>query len=115
MSMITEVVSLLTAVSNVYVGSLPTTPDNVVAIRPSGGYSRSLSGTYVEEPTFQALIRHTSYATGEALCTTVKTALHGKTTTKLLMVQQQGDVLYLGRDGNDRHEWSMNFRCYYKQ
>jgi hypothetical protein len=114
MSVITEVETLLTTQSNVYIGNLPATPDNVICVRLTGGSPRSLSGTYVEEPSFQIMIRNSVYATGEALCTTVKGLLHGQTTTKLLMVQQQGDILYLGRDENNRHEWSLNFRAYYR-
>ena len=113
--MTSDIRTLLTSIPNVYIGSIPTTPDNSVCIYNSGGYSRSLSGTFVEEPTFQIRVRNTSYATGEALCNTIKDLLHGQTTTKLLMIEQQGDILGLGRDESNRAEWSMNFRCYYRR
>lgn len=115
MSVISEAETLLTSVSNLYIGNLPATPDNAVSIRNSGGYPRSLSGSFVEEPTFQVRIRNASYVTGLALCETIAGLLHGKTTTKLLMIEQQSDILDLGRDENDRNEWTINFRCYYRK
>lgn len=114
MSMLSQVETLLTSVSNLYIGNLPSTPDNAVSIRNSGGYPRSLSGSFVGEPTFQVRVRNTSYATGLALCETIAAALHGKTTAKLLMIEQQSDILDLGRDESSRNEWTINFRCYYR-
>ena len=115
MALTSDIKTLLSTVSNVYIGSMPTTPDNAVCIYNTGGFSRSLSGTEVEEPTFQVRVRNTVYATGETLCNTVKDLLHGATSTKLLMIEQQGDILDLGRDESNRSEWSINFRCYYRR
>ena len=120
MSLLTDVKALMTGVSSVYLGSMPDksdhTVDNAVAIYNTGGYARSLSGTYVEEPTFMIKVRNTSYATGETLCNTIKVLLHGKTSTKLLMIEQQGDINDLGVDSTKlRHEWTLNFRCYYRR
>jgi len=124
MGFLTDVKTLITGVSNVYIGSMPSTPDNAVAIYASGGYPRDLSGTEVEEPTFQVKVRNTSYATGETLCDTIKDLLHGQhdktigtggTARKILLIQQQGDVLNLGRDENNRQMWSINFRAYYRR
>jgi hypothetical protein len=115
MALTSDVKTLLSTVSNVYIGSMPATPDNSVCIYNTGGYSRSLSGTEVEEPTFQVKVRNTSYATGETLCNTIKDLLHGATSTKILMCEQQGDILDLGRDESNRQEWTINFRCYYRR
>lgn len=115
MSLLTDVKALLTTVSNVYRGNYPSTPDQVVTLYNTGGYARSLSGTELEEPTFQVRVRAATYDAGITLCETVKDLLHGHSTTKLLMIEQQGDILDLGRDENDRPEWSMNFRCYYRR
>lgn len=115
MSLTSDLEGKLSGVSNLYVGDLPTTPDNVVGIFLSGGYPRDLTGNYVGEPTFQIRVRNTSYSTGETLCDTIKDALHGvHNSGNFLLIQQQGDTLDLGRDANDRHEWSINFRCLYK-
>lgn len=116
MSLVADIENLLTGVSNIYIGSLPATPDNVVGIFNTGGYARSMSGSEVEEPTFQVRVRNTSYATGEALCCSIKDALHGVAGNgKFLMIQQQGDIMDLGVDENARHEWSINFRAYYRR
>jgi len=115
MSLTADIRTLLTTVSNVYIGSMPATPDNAVCIYNTGGYARSLSGTFLEEPTFQIKVRNTSYSTGETLCNTIKDLLHGKTSTKILMIEQQGDILDIGRDANSRPEFTMNFRVYYRR
>lgn len=115
MSLTTEIKSLLTTMSNLYIGSMPTTPDNCVSIYNTGGYDRSMSGTEVEEPTFMIKVRNTSYATGEALCNTIKDLLHAQSTTKVLMIQQQGDTQDIGRDESNRQEFTINFRCYLRR
>ena len=114
MSVITEVESLLTTVSNLYSGDMPATPDNCVCIYNTGGYRKSLSGTEVEEPTFMVKVRHTSYDTGLALCNTIIGLLHGSKTTKMLMIEAQSGILDLGKDESNRFEWSINFRSYYR-
>lgn len=115
MSLTTEISTILSTVSNVFIGNLPATPDNVVGIFNSGGYLRGLTESKLEEPTFQIRVRNISYAAGEAMCNTVKDLLHGNGTTKVLKIYQQGDILPLGRDQNNRSEFSINFRCYYKR
>ncbi|MFA5432298.1 MAG: minor capsid protein [Candidatus Paceibacterota bacterium] len=115
MSLTTEIATLLTSQTSVYIGSIPATPDNIVAIFLTGGFPRDMSGTLVEEPTFQIRVRNASAATGETVCNTVKDLLHGKSSAAVLMIQQQGDILSLGRDEKNRSEWSMNFRCYYRR
>jgi hypothetical protein len=114
-SVSSEIRGLLTTIPNVTGGDLPDTPDNSVAVYRAGGYARSASGTFVGEATVQVKVRNTSYAAGEALCDTIADLLHCKSTTKLLGVYQQGDILDLGRDAKGRPEWTLNFRCYYRK
>lgn len=117
MSLVSDIETLLIAggVSNIYLGNQPTTPDATVTVAATGGYNRSLSGSYLEEPTFQIRVRSASYAAGVTVCETVKDTLHGASTDKLLIIQQMGDVQDLGRDENGRPEWTLNFRTYYKR
>jgi hypothetical protein len=114
-SLSTEIKSLLSTVSGLYIGDMPKTPDNAVAIYNTGGYKRDLTGTYVEEPTFMIHVRNSSYAAGEIVCSTVMDLLHGHTTTKLMMIENESGPMDLGRDENNRPKWSMNFRCYYRK
>ena len=120
MGLLADVKSLMTGVSNVYLGSMPNSPANSVSIYPTGGNPRSLSGTMVEEPTFKIKVRNTNYATGETLCNTIKDLLHGVNNqtgngNTVLLIEQQGDVLSLGRDENNRHEWAIEFRMLYRR
>ena len=116
MSLTTEVKSLLTAtVSNIFIGSMPATPDAAVCVYATGGYPRSLSGTELEELTFQIKARNLSYASAETICNTINDLLNGASTTKVLMIQNQSGILDLGRDESNRTEMSMNFRCYYRR
>jgi Bacteriophage minor capsid protein len=117
MSMLTEVETILTgaAVLDIYISSTPNSPDNVVVLYNTGGYPRSLTGSFVEERTFQVKVRHTNYALGEIICNICKDSLHGFSSDSIMMIEQQGDLLDLGRDEQDRQLWSMNFRTYYKR
>lgn len=115
MSVLNEVESLLPTVADLSKGSMPATPDNTVCLYSTGGSPRSLSGTFVEEPTFQVRVRNISYEAGEALCETIAGLLHGKSTDNLLLIQQQSGILPLGRDQNNRAEFTINFRCYYRK
>jgi len=113
MSLTTEIKSLLTSVDNVYIGNMPDSPDNSVCIYRTGGFPRSLTASALEEPTFQIKVRNSSYVIGETLCDTIKDLLNGSNTEKVLMIQQMGDTLNIGRDKSNRQEWTINFRCYY--
>ena len=108
-----ELKTLLTTVTNLYIGSMPDSPDNAVCLYVTGGYPRSLADSKFEEPTFQIKTRNTSYATGLALCDTIKDLLHGATTSKIPVIVQQSDILNIGRDEKNRQEFTINFRCYY--
>lgn len=115
-----DVKTFLTSVDNVYLGSMPDTPDNAVCIYATGGYPRDLSGNMVEEPTVMLKVRNTSYATGEALCDTINDLLHGQNnktvnTNDILLIAAQGGVNDIGRDIKNRQEFTMNFRLYYRR
>ena len=115
MSLTTEISTMLSTISNVFIGSMPTTPDNSVCIYNTGGFPRGLTESKLECPTFQIRVRNTSYPTGAAQCDTIKDLLHGKSTTKILAIFQMGDVLDVGRDSNNRPEFTINFQVYYKR
>jgi hypothetical protein len=112
--MLSKIKTLIAGVATANIGSMPTTPDNAVCIYPTGGYSRDLSGSLYREPTFMIKVRNTDYATGYALCDSIQDTLHGKVDSNFLLIAQEGDIQFLGRDSANREEWTLNFRCYYK-
>ena len=104
-------------IGNIYLGSMPDEPANAITVYPTGGYPRDLSGDMVEEPTFMIKIRNTNYETGKTLCNLAKDLLHGQnnvvlgsgtTARTVLLIEQQSDVLNLGRDEKNRQLWSIN-------
>ena len=115
MSLLTEIKTLLSGVSNVKIGTMPDTPDNSVALYNTGGYTRDLSGSMIRQPTFMVKVRNADYASGETVCSTIANTLHGvHGTGNFLLIAQEGDIQDLGRDESNRQEWTLNFRCYYK-
>lgn len=95
---------------------LEPTPAQMVAVIPSGG----LDGEQVVEldyPSVQVLVRGSS-AAGSALETqvaAVNAALHlysGTVNGRVYVnIARKGDVLWLGRDQNQRPMYSLNFGC----
>lgn len=114
MSMLTEIKTLLSTISNVSIGDMPATPDNCVCIYPTGGLARGLVGDKTKQPTFMIIVRNAVYATGFTQCETINGLLQSKSTGNFLLIAQEGDINGLGKDDLNRHEWSMNYRTYYK-
>lgn len=115
MSMIAEIESILT-VQNLYIGSMPKTPDSAVAIYNTGGFPRELTDSEMEINTFQVKVRSATYDAGQTVCELVKDQLHGYSDDEhLLLIQQMGGTMDLGRDENNRPLFSLNFRAFYKK
>ena len=116
MSMEDEVKTIINSLGTVYISFTPSSPDNCITITPSGGYPRGFTESKLSYPTFQIKVRAAanSYATGRALCDTIKNTLHGYKGGKFLIIRQQGDVLSLGKDSSNRSEWSINFNTDYR-
>jgi hypothetical protein len=103
----------------IYLAALPTTPDECMAIARYGG-SESDSRLPYDEPSMQVRVRGTAAdaRTGEQQAQDVYDALHGLGSRELaggtwlqLAIGVNGGPAYIGRDGNGRHEWTVNFRC----
>lgn len=91
--------------------------DNLVAVYDTGGL---LPDPYLptKEPTFQIMIRNTSYATGKSKLDAVRTALHQQQNVQLVpngtffyFILAQSEGGHLGRDESGRDLFSINFRC----
>ena len=96
-------------------GFIPSTKAQQIAIVPSGGFQQYTQRAPIERPTFQILVRGASTgSTGlEAKVQGVVDALNffdGSLLSRVYVdIQRQGDVLYLGRDEEERPVYSINF------
>lgn len=93
---------------------LEPTPDRVVAVMPSGGQQGDGS-VQIDYPSVQVLVRG-SITESSGLETTVQAVnatLHlfdGPVNGRgYVNITRQGDVHFLGRDGNQRPTYSLNF------
>ena len=109
--------ALGTIATNIFVGSLPPTPDNCIAVINTGGVAPSID-IPDKTPTFQVIIRNTNYETGETTLSSVRTALHqfmndtlvtGQTYVYSIFAVAEGG--HIGRDDQGRDEFSINFQC----
>lgn len=120
MSLLVDMKSIITAVNaNMFLGDLPDTPDNCVALYQTGGQDSVHSlGASVDEthetPTFQVRIRNTSYASANTQAESIKDLLDGKVNTTInsnvyISIFMQGDINSLGRDDRNRINLTVNF------
>lgn len=124
MSLLVDIASLLTAESNIYYGDLPDTPDNVIALYPTGGFdSFHTLGTQApshENPTLQIRLRDSSYANGISRAEAIKDVLDGKTSTTInsnnyISIFMIGDINQLARDSWNRANFTLNFQIKVKR
>jgi hypothetical protein len=111
----------LTAGTDLFKSRLTESPNNQVVIYNTGGLEpdRYLP---TADPTFQVLVRNTSYATGQSLVNDIVEALHQKTNIELVEGSKYFYYIFLmyepehiGRDDKGRHEFSINFVCKYRR
>jgi len=111
----------LTAGTDLFKSRLTESPNNQVVIYNTGGLEpdRYLP---TADPTFQVLVRNTSYATGQSLVNDIVEALHQKTNVELVEGSKYFYYIFLmyepehiGRDDKGRHEFSINFVCKYRR
>ncbi|GAA0638258.1 hypothetical protein GCM10010174_70140 [Kutzneria viridogrisea] len=108
-----------TAGGTIYLTNLPQAPDAALAVARYG-LAEPDSRLHYDEPGIQVRIRDAAadVTVGEARAQAVWDALHGLGLRTLaggtwlqLAIAQQGSPNYMGRDGNGRHEWTVNLRC----
>jgi hypothetical protein len=118
----TDIKTLLTSItSNVFIDYLPDTPDDLIAIFSDGGmqpeYTFGNGNVAMHKPALNILCRSTLRSTVVTYMGSIKTALSGKTNQSLngttyKAIIQDGDIINLGRDQNDRIQQSLKFRLY---
>lgn len=93
---------------------LEPTPDRIVAVMPSGG-QQGEGSVQIDYPSVQVLVRGTiTESSGlETMVQAVNSTLHlydGVVNGRAYVnITRQGDVHFLGRDGNQRPLYSLNF------
>ena len=96
---------------------LPESPDNCIAVIETGGNEPD---HYIptKKPTFQVMIRNTSYTTGRTALDNIRSAFealvnstvaNGSTYFYYILANAEGG--HLGRDEAGRDLFSINFRC----
>lgn len=102
---------------NVFVGELPTTPDEVVAVVGTGGPEADTRHGY-DTAAVQVVARGTPHdrTSGYAVADSIYGALHGLTSTtfpdgtRVILVRGiQSRPVNIGPDDNARPRWSLNF------
>lgn len=106
-----------TVSTDIFVGRLPASPDSCIAVINTGGTSPSID-IPDKTPTFQVLVRNTSYEAGENKLAAVRAALHQFQNSTLVTGQTYVYYIYaisegghIGLDESGRDEFSINFQC----
>ncbi len=103
----------LTFGTDLFIGSEPPEPDQCVTIYDTGGQSPDVHIEY-RRPTAQVRVRSNAYRDGWVLANDILEALNGKheetwNSTRYLTIWTLSDVLYIGKDQNDRFLFTVNF------
>lgn len=100
--------------TDIFLGQLPATPDNVIALFEYAGEPPDLHwpGEY---PSLQILVRNKSYDAGRQKIEQVKNILHGMAETvinshRFLLIRANQSPFLLERDENSRAIFVCNFR-----
>lgn len=107
-----------TANANLFVGVLPNDPDACTALIEGAGrppYLTMDTLVKVDQPGLQIRARDPVFPSGYATVMAIFKALHGLTETQLVTngayvhsIWALQSPVHLGRDVNQRHEWSFN-------
>ncbi len=117
-----DIKPLLEITTDVY-SEFPADKEYCISISPAGGFNpehmfsggdSTLQKPAITHPTFQIFIRHLSHSTMDTWWDSIINALDGKTNYTVngrtyLMIEQQGDIIPMGRDSNRRHISVLNF------
>lgn len=98
---------------NLFKGFQPDSPDDCVTIYDTGG-AESHRDVPIGYPTFQILVRTQDYPTGSDLIAAIHSALNRKYnetigSTYFYYINDLGRPAHIGKDKNNREEFSVNF------
>lgn len=121
MSLIAEIADYLetqghgTVATDIFIGPQPSSPNDCITLIQRAGLAPDEDIDEITFPTLQIIVRNASYESGETKAANVFGELKATRNTDLgdfhaFYILATSDVGYIGRDENERHEWSMNFR-----
>lgn len=101
-----------------FVGEAPATQDVPiqVSVHDTGGFAPDAGSDY-RRPTIMVHATGSDYTASYQLAEAVRDALHtlhNETINgaRYIAIWQEGEILYLGREENKIHRWSLNFRIH---
>lgn len=105
-----------TVATDIFIGELPPSPDNCVAIfgLPGQVIGDQREVAPLQFPRFQVIVRNTNYDTASAKMQDVRTKLHGKygvdlASWRVLRCHAEQEGGPIGSDDQNRFEFSINF------
>jgi len=103
--------------TNLFIGSMPDSPDACVAIYDTGAVEESLMQMVYEFPTFQVKVRANAYNTAQTKARAVYDALHGvnnqtKNNARYILIACQAGINFIGPDEKKRPTFTLNFRAH---
>ena len=77
MGLIADIKTLLSFEPNIYLGSMPDTPDNCIALYETGGFDNiyTLDKQKLEQPTIQIKVRDKSHSNAISRCNSIISTL----------------------------------------
>jgi hypothetical protein len=107
----------LTCGTNLFKSRQTDSPNDQVVVYDTGGFEPD-HYLPTAKPTFQVLVRSTSYATGAGYVDEIVEALHQLANVTLVThsiyfyyIFLMNEPSHIGRDDKGRHEFSINFVC----
>jgi hypothetical protein len=112
-----EVNGIGTLGTNLFKSYLPDNANAGIAVLDTGGLKPDVD-LPTKSPTFQILIKSTTYSSGKAKLDSVRSLLHRKFNSELVAGQNyfyyilaQSEGGHLGKNERGLHEFSINFYC----
>lgn len=107
-----------TVMVDIFVGHQPDSPVNCVTVIDTGGMAPPIDFDS-KKPTFQILVRNTSYSAGHILLDSIRDLLHNLYGLTLVTggnyfhsINAMSEGGHIGRDEAGNDEFSMNFSAY---
>ena len=102
--------------TDLFVGEMPTSPNNCIAVYDTGGYEPSPGMSY-ERPTVMIKVRNTSYDAGFTIAQQITNDFNGRHNEEYGLYRYIGIWVVngpnaLGKDDNNRNELSINLRIH---